>query len=148
MDVHPLIFEPIFKRRIWGGQRLRHVFGKDVPADQPIGESWELADLPEDKSVVASGPVAGKRIDELVRQWDRALGKLLDPCDQRSSQQRVASKLEEVIVHADAVDPEHLRPDGAQLLFQATARGVIRALEIGSCTAGVRERKPVDLTVG
>ncbi len=73
MDVHPLIFEPIFKRRIWGGERLRHVFGKDVPADQPIGESWELADLPDDKSVVASGPAAGKRIDELVRQWDRAL---------------------------------------------------------------------------
>ncbi len=78
MDVHPLIFEPIFKRRIWGGQRLRRVFGKDIPTDQPIGESWELADLPEDKSVVASGPVAGKRIDELVRQWDRALtGRVL-----------------------------------------------------------------------
>jgi hypothetical protein len=29
------------------------VFGKELPADERIGESWELADLPEDKSVVA-----------------------------------------------------------------------------------------------
>ncbi len=73
MQVHPLIFSPIFKRRIWGGQALRRVFGKDIPADQSIGESWELADLPADKSEVATGPAQGKRIDELVREWGRGL---------------------------------------------------------------------------
>ncbi len=69
MKICPLIFEPIYKHRIWGGQALRRVFGKAIPADQPIGESWELADLPDDKSVVAAGPAQGMRIDELVRQW-------------------------------------------------------------------------------
>lgn len=73
MQVHPLIFDPIFKRRIWGGQALRTVYGKDIPADEPIGESWELADLPEEKSVVAGGPMKGKRLDELVRDWGTAL---------------------------------------------------------------------------
>lgn len=73
VQVHPLIFKPIFKRRIWGGQALRRVLGKDIPSDQPIGESWELADLPDDKSVVASGPAEGRRIDELIRDWGQAL---------------------------------------------------------------------------
>lgn len=73
MQVHPLRFEPIFKRRMWGGQALGPMFDKRLPADQPIGESWELADLPDDKSVAAEGPVKGKRIDELVRDWGRAL---------------------------------------------------------------------------
>lgn len=69
MHIQALTFEPIFKRRIWGGQRLREVFAKDIPEDQPIGESWELADLPGDKSVVATGPLKGTPIDELVRRW-------------------------------------------------------------------------------
>ncbi|MHC5142919.1 MAG: hypothetical protein ACYSOY_04905 [Planctomycetota bacterium] len=52
-------FRPIFKERIWGGQQLRDVFGKDLPEDIKIGESWELADLPEDKSQIVNGPLAG-----------------------------------------------------------------------------------------
>ena len=38
-----------------------------------IGESWELADLPEDKSVVSSGPSTGKNISELVEAWGTKL---------------------------------------------------------------------------
>jgi len=67
--VHPLRFEPIFKRRIWGGRTLETMFGKALPPDEPIGESWELADLEEDQSVVAEGPVAGRTLGELVREW-------------------------------------------------------------------------------
>ena len=39
MKVYPLKFKPIFKHRIWGGQHLREVFGKDLPPDIKIGES-------------------------------------------------------------------------------------------------------------
>jgi len=53
VKVYPLKFRPIYKQRIWGGQKLREVFDKDLPAGEKIGESWELADLPEDKSVIA-----------------------------------------------------------------------------------------------
>ena len=42
----PLRFEPILKARAWGGDRLTR-FGRDVPADATIGESWDLADLPD-----------------------------------------------------------------------------------------------------
>ena len=69
MDIYPLKFEPVFKQRIWGGQRLREVFGKDIPAETKIGESWELADLPQDKSVIANGKFAGWTIDRLIEKY-------------------------------------------------------------------------------
>jgi len=67
MACYPLKFKPIFKQRIWGGTRLREVFGKDLPAGQKIGESWELADLPGDKSMVISGPLAGQTLSAVVQ---------------------------------------------------------------------------------
>ena len=70
MDVHPLIFEPIFKRKIWGGHRIQALFGqKQLPPDIPIGESWEVCDLETDQSVVAAGPAKGKTLGQLVREW-------------------------------------------------------------------------------
>ncbi len=81
MDVTPLIFNPIFKPRIWGGRRLHTVMGKSIQPDIPIGESWEIADLEDDQTVVRDGPSAGKSIGELVRTWGADLlggAKLLD----------------------------------------------------------------------
>lgn len=69
MKTYPLKFEPIFKHRIWGGQQLREYFNKDIPPFEKIGESWELADLPEDKSVITNGPLAGKTIDQAIRLY-------------------------------------------------------------------------------
>ncbi|MBN2456704.1 MAG: class I mannose-6-phosphate isomerase [Sedimentisphaerales bacterium] len=58
-EPYPLRLKPIFKKRIWGGQKLREIFGKDIPPFEKIGESWELADLPEDKSVIVNGQLSG-----------------------------------------------------------------------------------------
>ncbi len=69
MQMYPLKFEPIYKHRIWGGQKLREVFGKDIPPDVRIGESWEVADLPEDKSVIANGPLAGRTLAWAVEAY-------------------------------------------------------------------------------
>lgn len=72
-QVYPLKFAPIFKRRIWGGRALESMLGKRLPPDEPIGESWELADLEHDQSVVAEGPKAGAKLGQLVREWGRDL---------------------------------------------------------------------------
>jgi mannose-6-phosphate isomerase len=61
----PLIFTPIFMERIWGGRKLAELFGKKLPADKCIGESWEIVDRPEAQSVVASGPLKGNTLHEL-----------------------------------------------------------------------------------
>ncbi len=69
MDVYPLIFKPIFKPKIWGGRKLESLLGKQLPAGAQIGESWELADLEDDQSLVTAGPAAGRGLGELVREW-------------------------------------------------------------------------------
>ncbi|MCA9252390.1 MAG: type I phosphomannose isomerase catalytic subunit [Phycisphaerae bacterium] len=71
----PLIFKPIFKPRIWGGRKIHTRFDKPLPPGENFGESWELADLEDDQSVVASGPQQGRTLRELVVEWgDQLLG--------------------------------------------------------------------------
>jgi len=69
MHVYPLLFEPIFVPKIWGGRRFETQLGKKLPPDALFGESWELADLPNGQSVVRSGPCKGKTLGQLVREW-------------------------------------------------------------------------------
>jgi mannose-6-phosphate isomerase len=69
MNFYPLKFKPIYKELIWGGNKFRTVLGKDCPADKKIGESWELADLPNDKSVVINGQLAGQTLSELLQKY-------------------------------------------------------------------------------
>ena len=73
MNLYPLKFKPIYKELIWGGYKLRNVLGKDFPADKKIGESWELADLPNDKTVVINGEFAGKTLSELLQKYPEEL---------------------------------------------------------------------------
>ena len=75
MALYPLKLKPIFKERIWGGTRLATRFAKTLPPRTPIGESWELVDLPHDTSIVANGALAGHSIADLVdRYGDRITG--------------------------------------------------------------------------
>ena len=61
----PLVFQPIFMERVWGGRRLESLFRKNLPADVRIGESWEIVDRREAQSVVAKGPLQGRTLHEL-----------------------------------------------------------------------------------
>jgi mannose-6-phosphate isomerase len=63
--LYPLVFQPIFKDRIWGGRELERLYGKKIPAGQ-IGEAWEISDRPGDASVIANGPLAGKDLRWLM----------------------------------------------------------------------------------
>ena len=67
--MYPIKFKPIYKERIWGGRELYNCFQKDIPRDLNIGESWELADLPEDKSIANNGFLAGKTLSSILREY-------------------------------------------------------------------------------
>lgn len=69
MQIYPLKFKPIFKERIWGGRTLRTVFNKNIPADRKIGESWELVDLPNGKSEIVNGELAGQRLADVIKEY-------------------------------------------------------------------------------
>lgn len=82
--MYPLKFKPVYQQRIWGGQRLRTILGKALPADlsgKPVGESWELADLPPGtvkadsaggaadgslSSTIAHGPLSGQTLQQVI----------------------------------------------------------------------------------
>src|SRR4029077_1567510 len=61
----PLTFEPLFQERIWGGSKLGELFGKNIPPNKRIGESWEIVDRPEAQSIVRQGPLSGRSLHDL-----------------------------------------------------------------------------------
>jgi mannose-6-phosphate isomerase len=74
----PLAFHPILKPRAWGSTRLS-ALGKPVSCGARIGESWELADLPDSipdgQSVIAGGRFSGIRLRDLrLSHHDELLG--------------------------------------------------------------------------
>jgi mannose-6-phosphate isomerase len=71
--MYPFKFKPLYKERIWGGRKLREVLNKDIPAGVKIGESWELADLPDDKSVIANGELAGQTLASAIEKYPKEI---------------------------------------------------------------------------
>jgi mannose-6-phosphate isomerase len=65
--------------RIWGGRKLAELFGKDLPANTQIGESWEIVDRSDAQSVVANGPLRGLTLHDLWTQHrEEIFGDLAD----------------------------------------------------------------------
>lgn len=65
---YPIKFTPIFKYRIWGGEKLRTELKKKY-SEFSIGESWELSDVDGDESVVSNGDLAGSKLRELIKKY-------------------------------------------------------------------------------
>ena len=71
--LYPLKFKPILKDKIWGGNKLKNIFGKKAETDK-LGESWELSGYEGDESVVTNGFLAGNNLTELIEVY---MGDLL-----------------------------------------------------------------------
>jgi mannose-6-phosphate isomerase len=65
-SLHPLRFEPIIKRLVWGGRRLGTVLGKSIGDGSEYAESWEISDHRNGVSRVAEGRFAGETLRDLV----------------------------------------------------------------------------------
>ena len=66
--LYPLKFEPILKEKVWGGDKLGQLFGKERL--NKTGESWELSGVRGDVSVVANGALKGKSLLNLMQDYD------------------------------------------------------------------------------
>ena len=64
----PLLFSPVYKDYIWGGNRIATTYDRDLP-EGIYAESWEVADRPEGMSVVSDGPLTGCTLHELTQQF-------------------------------------------------------------------------------
>ena len=61
----PIVFEPVYKEKVWGGRSLESVYGRRLPNSVNYGEAWELVDRENEHVVVTSGPAAGKTLHDL-----------------------------------------------------------------------------------
>jgi len=164
MPLPPLRFTPILKPRAWGGRSLAHL-GKAIspPPAAPIGESWEIADLPapviDGVSRVASGPFAGQGLTQLIANHGTALLgraravsghfplliKYLDAAENLSVQ--VHPTAEYARTHAGA----HLKTE-AWLVIAATPaasiyRGVQPTVTAAQFRAAIADGSAVDLLI-
>ncbi|PKV48764.1 mannose-6-phosphate isomerase type 1 [Aquimarina sp. MAR_2010_214] len=65
--LYPLKFRPILKEKIWGGDKLKTILNKPA-IDENTGESWEISTVGDDISVVSSGKLEGKKLDDLIKE--------------------------------------------------------------------------------
>lgn len=69
------LLDPCYKDYIWGGTRLKKIFGKKTEA-QNTAESWELSCHQDGASLIRNGKYAGKSLSYLIENEGRAiLGK-------------------------------------------------------------------------
>lgn len=72
--LYPLKFKTIFKEKIWGGNKVKYVLGKDFSPLKNCGETWEISAIEPDCSVVKNGFLAGNTLPELIEIY---MGDLL-----------------------------------------------------------------------
>ena len=68
MNVYPIKFNPILKEKIWGGNKLNNILGKQTEGTN-IGESWEISDVEGNISIVSNGQYKGLNLKELINQY-------------------------------------------------------------------------------
>jgi mannose-6-phosphate isomerase len=72
--LYPLKFKPIFKDKIWGGQKVRTLYGYDFAPSPNCGEVWVLSGYQDNISVVENGFLEGNDLNELIEVY---MGDLL-----------------------------------------------------------------------
>ncbi|MDD5521031.1 MAG: class I mannose-6-phosphate isomerase [Kiritimatiellae bacterium] len=64
-NIYPLVFTPIYKDYIWGGDRIRRQFQR-TSCPSICAESWEISDRPEGMSIISNGTLAGTSIHQVL----------------------------------------------------------------------------------
>lgn len=66
--LYPLKFHPIYKPKLWGGQKIAEKLNKEnIPPH--CGESWEISGISDNLSIVSNGFLAGNSIQEILEVY-------------------------------------------------------------------------------
>ncbi|MDB2462688.1 class I mannose-6-phosphate isomerase [Algibacter sp.] len=68
MELYPIKFEPLYKYRLWGGDKLKTHLKKDYK-EESIGESWEISDVKGDETKVLQGGLKGQTLKQLINTY-------------------------------------------------------------------------------
>lgn len=67
--MQPFRFHSIYQPRIWGGQSMRTMLGRELPdRETAYGEAWEISDRPEAMSIVKDGEWEGMPLHRLWKE--------------------------------------------------------------------------------
>lgn len=69
----PLKLKPAYKDYIWGGEKLRSIYGKNTDMT-PLAESWELSCHKDGLSVIDGGEYDGKTLESYINEHKGCLG--------------------------------------------------------------------------
>lgn len=69
----PLLLRPVGKDYLWGGNRLKEEYGKEL-AETPLAETWECSAHPDGPSGVGNGSFRGWRLSEVLKEYPELLG--------------------------------------------------------------------------
>ena len=171
MPLYPLLLEPIYKEKVWGGRTLER-FGRSLPggAEQGIGESWELADLASTspsggggaaaRTRIRNGPLIERTVGEVVEEFGSlvtgslesgpsgAIPLLLKYLDARENLSvQVHPSPEYAARHPDA----HLKSEAWYVVDAEPGavlyKGVVEGTERGEFEEAVREGTVADLLI-
>lgn len=134
MSAQPIAFctRPLYVAKPWGGRRLETVLGRaDLPAG-PVGECWEIADLPEAASRVEGGPLDGATLREALGAAFPLLVKVIDAREDLSVQ-----------VHPDGISGPPAKEEAWVALAGggAVAAGVARSVQASAPWLARLERR-------
>lgn len=68
LPLYPIKFTPIFKEKVWGGNKLKSLLGKQSLLEN-IGESWEISGVEKNVSVVQKGALKGNTVLDLIEKY-------------------------------------------------------------------------------
>ncbi len=68
-SLYPLKFKPIFKDKIWGGQKIKTILGMDYGDLPNCGEAWVLSGVKDNESIVSEGFLKENGLNELVEVY-------------------------------------------------------------------------------
>ena len=69
IELYPLKFKTIFKEKLWGGQKVKTILGKDYGDLENCGETWELSGVEGNISEVANGELRGQLLSDLLTSY-------------------------------------------------------------------------------
>ncbi|MCD4679853.1 MAG: class I mannose-6-phosphate isomerase [Bacteroidales bacterium] len=68
-QLYPLKLKNIFKDKIWGGQKIKTVMGKDYYPLHNCGEMWVVSGVEGNQSIIENGFLADNELNELVEVY-------------------------------------------------------------------------------
>ena len=75
--LEPLVLAPAGKGYLWGGERLKTEYNKDLQIS-PLAETWECSVHPDGPSTVMNGEYAGRKLNEVIEERPDLIGSKSD----------------------------------------------------------------------